>query len=189
MQSGRSCPRGGGASGRCPQHLGVSQNLPWRLLPPLPPPAQAIALLVPGTSNAGLGQHSPLPHRSALRLPLGAGCRGRLRVGGAGGSGLAVASYGPPFSPAPARTKPSPEGERKVALGMKKKKFLSFFSISWLFGPHPCSRQQMSPSSVLSEGLNFLQLPPKPALRAVSGLLSRKSSPSGNLGLLHVSPG
>lgn len=64
--------------------------------PSSPTPAQAIALLVPGTSNAGLGQHSPLPYRSALRLPLGAGCPGRLRVGGADGSGLVVPSYGPP---------------------------------------------------------------------------------------------
>lgn len=56
---------------------------------------------------------------------------------------------------------PSPDSEKKVALRIKKKKFLSFFSVSWLFGPHPCSRQQMSPSSVLCKVLVFVQLTPE----------------------------
>lgn len=75
--------------------------------------------------------------------------------------GLGQRGHGPPFSTLPAQKKPTAFfwGEES-GLGHTGKFFLkvSFFTISWHFGPHPCGRQQMTLSSVLREVLDFVQL-------------------------------
>lgn len=106
MQSGPSCPRGGGASGRRPEHLCVSQNSGQRLLPP-----QGVGAAGP-RPKLFCGQHCTLQHRCALHSPLDTGHPAGMRISSAGGSGLAAlgegsVAMGPPSPQCPPKQSPS----------------------------------------------------------------------------------
>lgn len=98
------------------------------------------------------GQPCTLQHRCALHSALSTG-----HPGSAGGFGQGQHGHGSPFSTVPTQKEPTAFfwGEES-GLGHTEK-FVSFFTISWQFGPHPCSRQQTL-SSVLGEVLDLVQL-------------------------------